>query len=76
MTWLDRLPLGPLAIIAIALALAPVSPEPHLWEKLTMLACGTLSRPIDIFDLVLHGSGLPLLSIKLIRARSPRNRGR
>ncbi len=34
----------------------PFVPEPHVWEKLKMLADGTLSRPIDIFDLCLHGA--------------------
>lgn len=47
-----------LAPLAILLALAPFAPEPHLWEKLKMLADGTLTRPLDIFDLLMHGSGL------------------
>ena len=41
--WLDQVPLGMLAIIALLLALAPFSPEPHLWEKLKMLVAGTLT---------------------------------
>ena len=58
----------PLAIIAaLTLGLAPFFPEPHLWEKLKMLAAGTLSRPIDIFDLVLHATPVLLLAAKLIR---------
>ena len=32
-----------------------------------MLAAGTLSRPIDIFDLVLHATPVLLLAAKLIR---------
>ena len=67
--WLDQVPLGMIAIIALLLALAPFSPEPHLWEKLKMLAAGTLTRPIDIFDLFLHGGPLLLLGIKLWRMR-------
>ena len=67
--WLDQVPLGMLAIIALLLALAPFSPEPHLWEKLKMLVAGTLTRPIDIFDLFLHGGPLLLLGIKLWRMR-------
>ncbi len=47
-----------LAILALLLALAPFAPEPHLWEKLKMLRAGTLSRPLDIFDLLMHASGL------------------
>ena len=67
MQWLDRIPLTALVIAALALGLAPFVPEPHLWQKLKMLANGTLSRPIDIFDLIMHAS-LPLLLVaKLIR---------
>ena len=47
------------------LALAPFRPEPHLIEKLRMLSQGTLTRPVDIFDLLLHGTPLVLLLIKL-----------
>lgn len=67
MNWLDRLPLASLALIALALGLAPVFPEPHLWEKLKMLAAGTLSRPIDIFDLFMHGTAAVLLLVKVAR---------
>jgi len=63
--WLDKIPLVPLAIIAIALALAPITPEPHLWQKLKMLFAAELSKPIDIFDLFLHGTALVLLLFKL-----------
>ncbi len=64
---LDRAPLGLLAIGAVLLGLAPFLPEPHLWEKLKMLATGTLKRPIDIFDLVMHASLPLLLGLKLVR---------
>ena len=67
MHWLDKLPLGVLVVLALVLGLAPFQPEPHLWEKLKMLAAGSLSRPIDIFDLVLHGIFPLLLVAKLIR---------
>ncbi|MBT2972035.1 MAG: RND transporter [gamma proteobacterium symbiont of Ctena orbiculata] len=65
--WLDRMSLPMVALPAILLGLAPFVPEPHLWEKLKMLAAGTLHRPIDIFDLLLHGVPVVLLVIKLIR---------
>jgi hypothetical protein len=65
MNWLDRIPYTVLAPLAIILALAPFSPEPHLWEKLGMLYNGTLVRPIDIFDLLLHGTPLVLLLLKI-----------
>ena len=63
---LDNIPTPTLAIIAFFLALAPFAPEPHLWQKLKMLADGTLSKPIDIFDLFMHGTPLVLLMIKLV----------
>jgi hypothetical protein len=75
LAWLDRISLGTLAVLAIVLALAPFAPEPHLWEKLKMLAAGTLSRPIDIFDLVYHASGLVVLALKLSRMRTLSKRG-
>lgn len=67
--WLDRINLATLAIPAVFLALAPFVPEPHLWEKLKLLAAGNLVRPIDVFDLLMHGLPLLLLVIKLVRMR-------
>lgn len=72
MAWLDKIPLAPLALLALLLGLAPFVPEPHLWEKLKMLAAGTLSRPIDIFDLLLHASPIAVLVLKLARMGSRR----
>ncbi len=69
MKFLDRLPLAPLAFFGIALGLAPFVPQPHLVEKIGMLLDGTLSRPIDIFDLFLHGLPPLLLVLKLWRMR-------
>ena len=65
MKWLDRIPYMLLAPLALFLALAPFTPEPHLWEKLKMLFAGMLVRPIDIFDLFLHGTPLVILLLKL-----------
>ena len=70
MKWLDKIPLVTLLIIAVLLGLAPFTPEPHLWEKLKMLAAGELVKPIDIFDLFLHGTPVVLLVLKLIRMRT------
>jgi hypothetical protein len=66
MKWLDSIPYIYIAPLAILLALAPFSPEPYLWEKLKMLFAGTLVRPIDIFDLFLHGTPLLLLVLKML----------
>ena len=65
--WLDRIPLQMIALPAVLLGLAPFFPEPHLWQKLKMLADGTLNKPLDIFDLFLHGTPAVLLIIKLLR---------
>ena len=70
MKWLDRIPYSLLVPLAAVMALAPFVPEPHLWEKLKMLAAGTLVRPIDIFDLFLHGTPLLLLALKLLSGSS------
>ena len=74
MKWLDNLPMTLLLPLAVLLALAPFSPEPHLWEKLKLLAAGELRRPIDIFDLCLHGGPLLLVVLKLIRGCRTANR--
>jgi len=63
--FLDKIPTPMLVIATVLLGLAPFVPEPHLWEKLKMLADGTLSKPIDIFDLFMHGTPLILLMLKL-----------
>jgi hypothetical protein len=67
-SWLDRIPYSVVVPFALFLTFAPFVPEPHLWEKLQMLAAGTLVKPIDIFDLFLHGTPLVLLVLKLLRA--------
>ena len=67
MTWLDRIPLLWLSLIAAWLAVAPVVPEPHLIEKLRMLTQGQLTQSIDIFDLLLHSVPALLLVLRLWR---------
>lgn len=67
MRWLDRIPLAVLVVAALLLGPAPFLPEPHLWEKLKMLAAGTLRRPLDWFDLFWHAVPLLLLALKLLR---------
>jgi len=63
--FLAKIPFHILLLISLTLGLAPFVPEPHVWEKLKMLADGTLSRPIDIFDLFLHGTPWVLLILKI-----------
>ena len=75
MQWLDRIPLSVLVIISLTLGLAPFTPEPHVWEKLKMLGNGELHRPIDIFDLVLHGAPWVLLALKSLRLATHTGKG-
>jgi len=67
MRFLDGIPWNIVILAAAFLGLAPFTPEPHIWEKLKMLAAGTLVKPIDIFDLVMHGTPWVLLILKGIR---------
>lgn len=53
--------------LALFLGLAPFFPQPHIVEKIKMLAGGTLRRPIDIFDLFWHLWPFVLLAYKLVR---------
>ncbi|QTR51752.1 RND transporter [Candidatus Thiothrix anitrata] len=64
---IDNIPVVLLLLVALTLGLAPFVPEPHLWEKLKMLGAGTLSKPIDIFDLLFHATPWIVLLLKLVR---------
>lgn len=79
MKWLDNLGYIPLILITLLLGMAPwpAGTQPHLLEKLGMLFNGTLSRPVDIFDLVLHASPLILILLKIARdmGLTRKNRG-
>jgi hypothetical protein len=63
------LPYGVLILICLTWGLAPFLPEPHIWEKLKMLAAGELVKPLDIFDLLLHGLPWLLLIAKVSISR-------
>jgi len=69
---LDRVPLGIFIALAAWMAVAPIVTEPNLVEKLRMLFHGTLSRPIDVFDLFYHLAPLVLLGIRFERMRRAR----
>ena len=73
MKWLDRIPLTWAVLGTIWMALAPFVPEPHLVEKLRMLSQGTLSRPLDIFDLLMHATPVVLLPVLVWRRWKARN---
>lgn len=68
---LYKIPLMPLLMATVFLGLAPFVPEPHLWEKLKMLANGTLTEMVDIFDMLMHGAPLIILILKLTLERAP-----
>lgn len=43
-------------LLSLTLGLAPFFPEPHIWGKIKWLAGGAVGmKPIDYFDVVLHG---------------------
>ncbi|MET0093106.1 MAG: RND transporter [Sedimenticola sp.] len=69
MNWLDELPMPFVVVAAVLLGLAPFVPEPHVVEKLRMLAEGTLVKPVDIFDLFLHAAPIVVLVLKLMRMK-------
>lgn len=67
MQFIDRFPLWLLIVLTLFMLGAPFVPEPHLVEKMRMLSEGTLSRPIDIFDVFWHLLPVALLAVKLAR---------
>ena len=69
-TILDKISYPVLIVAAIFMILAPISPMPHVLEKMIMLKNGTLTRPVDIFDLFFHLSPTLILLLKLYRSRA------
>ena len=67
MKWIDQIPLILLVVVAEFLGIAPMHAEPHLLEKSRMLLSGSLSKPIDIFDFLMHATPSVLLIIRLSR---------
>ena len=65
--FLDRIPYSILIVAAVFMLLAPFRPLPHVIEKLNMLKNGTLTKPLDIFDLFFHLLPTILLVVKIIR---------
>lgn len=61
----DQLNWGIIIIICGTLGLAPFVP-PHIIEKLSMLIKGHLIKPVDWFDLLLHGTPWIILILKII----------
>jgi hypothetical protein len=61
--WIDSLDWSIVIVLCLTLGLAPFSP-PHIVEKLQMLAKGKLVKPIDWFDMFMHGAPWVVLIIK------------
>jgi hypothetical protein len=64
---LDKISYGVIVPLAVLMLLAPFRPLPHALEKLNMLLNGTLSRPVDIFDLFFHLAPALILLLKFCR---------
>lgn len=62
---LDKIPWPAVIFLCLTLGLAPFFP-PHLFEKIAMLAKGQLKRPIDWFDLFMHGAPWIVLILKAV----------
>ncbi|MBU0481438.1 MAG: RND transporter [Proteobacteria bacterium] len=65
-SFLSKIPAIPLGVAALFMLLAPFSPMPHAFEKISLLFNGQLSKPIDIFDLFFHLTPALLLLLKLV----------
>ncbi|WP_224956859.1 RND transporter [Geomonas subterranea] len=57
---------GTLIPVAVLLGFAPFVPEPHLLGKVRMLLSGTLTKPLDIFDLFWHVWPFALLACRVV----------
>jgi hypothetical protein len=67
MQFIDNIPLPLLVALTLVMLGAPFVPEPHLVGKMRMLAQGTLTRPLDIFDVFWHLLPAALLAVKVAR---------
>ncbi len=65
MKWIERLPLPVLVIMTLWMLAAPFVPEPHLVQKWHMFLAGTLTKPLDIFDVFWHLLPAALLGLRL-----------
>lgn len=65
---LDKIPYTVIIPLAAWMLLAPFRPMPHVVEKLNMLLNGTLTKPLDIFDLFFHLFPVLILLLKGIRS--------
>lgn len=66
---LDKIPFTTLLLIAILMLILPISPMPHVVEKIIMLKNGELTKAIDIFDLFYHLIPSFILILKVVVTR-------
>lgn len=67
----SRLPWGLVILLCATLGLAPFNP-PHVVEKIGLLLEGSLTRPMDWFDLLFHGVPWLLLAGKALSSLTGR----
>ena len=70
---LDKIPYAIIIPLAVWMLLAPFRPMPHVVEKMNMLLNGTLTKPLDIFDLFFHLVPALILLLKLFRSITRRH---
>lgn len=75
MRFIRELPFSILIVATVLMLGAPFVPEPHLVEKARMLSQGTLTKPLDIFDVVWHLLPAALLAWKTVLWRRDRATG-
>lgn len=60
---------------SLTLGLAPYVPHAHIYKQLRSLARGTLTQPLDVFDLLLHGAPWLVLLVAVARIAWTARRG-
>lgn len=76
MRLIRELPFPILIVVAVLMLGAPFVPEPHLIEKARMAMNGTLTRPVDLFDVAWHLLPTALLLWKTVLWRRERKAGK
>lgn len=54
-------------LASLTLGLAPFYPHAHIYKQLRNLVQGTLTEPMDVFDLILHGAPWVFLVVVVVR---------
>ena len=66
LSWLHCPSMPMLIGAAILLGIMPITPEPHLVQKVRMLMDGTLVKPVDMFDMLWHGWPMLWIVLRLL----------